>query len=71
MGLKTATLIAIIGLTISFLMSFADSFELVELDWSADASNGGIPGRAFYLIVNLLHYTPLVNFFVSLYRNQK
>jgi len=71
MGLKTATLIAIIGLTTSFLMVLADNFKLVELEWSANASDGGIPGETFWMFHNLLFYTPLINFFVSLYRNQK
>jgi hypothetical protein len=71
MGLKTATLIAIIGLTTSFLMVLADNFKLVELEWSANASDGGIPGETFWRIHTLLFHTPLINFFVSLYRNQK
>ena len=71
MGLKAATLIAIIGLTISFLMLLVQHFELVEFDWSANASDEGIPGRTFNLILNLSLFAPLINFFVSLYRNQK
>lgn len=74
MKLKTATLIAIIGLTISCLMYFARQFELVELDYSTkwkDVLVGKIWAKPYVSIQLLLWYLPLVNFFVSLYRNQK
>ena len=64
MGLKTATLITIIGLTISTLMDFAVRLGLVVIR-DFDSS------RLYFSISLLLFSLPLINFFVSLYRNQK
>lgn len=64
MHLKTATLIAIIGLSVSFLMMMLGNLGVVNLP-SVEAS------RIYYGVVNGLLCLPLINFLISLYLKQK
>lgn len=64
MSLKAATLLAIIGLSISFLMMTLVNLGVVNLP-SFEAN------RIYWVTVQSLLHLPLINFMLSLYLKQK